>query len=35
MFRDNLWLVWHARVVVALSVLIPVAAAAYARELLA
>jgi len=32
MFRDNLWLVWHARVVVALSVLIPVAAAAaYAR----
>ncbi|EMA60314.1 DUF7548 family protein [Halorubrum kocurii] len=35
MFRDNLWLVWHARVVVALSVPIPVAAAAYARGLLA
>ncbi|WP_460558958.1 DUF7548 family protein [Halorubrum pallidum] len=35
LFRDNLWLVWHARAVVALSVPIPVAAAAYARELLA
>ena len=35
MFRDNLWLVWHSRVVVALSVPIPVAAAAYARGLLA
>jgi len=35
LFRENLWLVWHARVVVALSVPIPVAAAAYARELLA
>ncbi|KKF39821.1 hypothetical protein FK85_25625 [Halorubrum saccharovorum] len=35
MFRDNLWLVWHPRVVVALSVLVPASAAAYARNLLA
>ena len=34
-FRDHLWLVWHARAVVALSVPIPAAAAVYARELLA
>ena len=34
-FRDHLWLVWHARVVVALAVPVPVAAAAYARDLLA
>ena len=33
-FRDHLWLVWHARVVVALSVPVPLAAAVYARELL-
>jgi len=35
LFRDNLWLVWHARVVVALTVPIPAAAAVYARDLLA
>ncbi|WP_435093952.1 DUF7548 family protein [Halorubrum sp. N11] len=35
LFRDNLWLVWHPRAVVALSLPIPVAAAAYARQLLA
>jgi len=35
MFRDNLWLVWHPRAVVAISVLVPVSAAAYARQLLA
>ena len=35
MFRDNLWLVWHARVVVALTVPVPLSAAAYARALLA
>lgn len=34
-FRDHLWLVWHARVVVGLSVPIPVAAALYAWDLLA
>ncbi|MFD1569219.1 DUF7548 family protein [Halorubrum laminariae] len=34
MFRDNLWLVWHARAVVAVSVPVPVAAAVYAREVL-
>ncbi|ELZ28577.1 hypothetical protein C465_05466 [Halorubrum distributum JCM 9100] len=33
-FRDHLWLVWHARVVVALSVPVPLAAGVYARELL-
>ena len=33
-FRDHLWLVWHARAVVALSVPVPLAAAVYARELL-
>ena len=33
-FRDNLWLVWHARAVVALSVPVPLSAAAYARALL-
>ena len=33
-FRDHLWLVWHARVVVALSVPVPLAAAVYARALL-
>ncbi|KOX96372.1 MULTISPECIES: hypothetical protein [Halorubrum] len=33
-FRDHLWLVWHARAVVALSVPVPLAAAAYARGLL-
>jgi len=33
-FRDHLWLVWHARAVVALSVPVPLAAAAYARALL-
>ena len=35
MFAEHRWLEWHAPAVVALSVLIPVAAAAYARELLA
>ncbi|AZQ14005.1 MULTISPECIES: hypothetical protein [Halorubrum] len=35
MSRDNLWLLWHPRAVVALSVPIPLAAAAYARGLLA
>ncbi|WP_123624008.1 hypothetical protein [Halorubrum sp. CSM-61] len=35
MFRDNLWLVWHPRAVVAISVLVPASAAAYARQLLA
>jgi len=34
-FRDHLWLVWHARAVVGLSVPVPLAAAAYARALLA
>ncbi|GAA0719429.1 hypothetical protein J2744_002079 [Halorubrum trapanicum] len=33
-FRDHLWLVWHARAVVALSVPVPLAAAAYAWDLL-
>ena len=33
-FRDYLWLVWHARAVVALSVPLPLAAAVYAREIL-
>ena len=33
-FRDHLWLVWHARAVVALSIPVPLAAAVYARELL-
>ncbi|MDZ5810082.1 hypothetical protein U4E84_01770 [Halorubrum sp. AD140] len=33
-FRDNLWLVWHPRVVVALSALVPLSAGVYARELL-
>ena len=33
-FRDNLWLVWHARAVVALSVPVPLSAAAYDRALL-
>ena len=33
-FRDPLWLVWHARAVVALSIPVPLAAAVYARELL-
>ncbi|MFW6000650.1 MAG: DUF7548 family protein [Halorubrum sp.] len=33
-FRDHLWLVWHARAVVALSVPVPLAAAVYARALL-
>ncbi|WP_049982492.1 hypothetical protein [Halorubrum sp. BV1] len=32
LFRENLWLVWHARAVVAASVPVPVAAAVYARE---
>jgi len=34
LFRDNLWLVWHARAVVAVSVPVPVAAAVHAREVL-
>ncbi|SFR39286.1 MULTISPECIES: DUF7548 family protein [Halorubrum] len=33
-FRDHLWLVWHARAVVALSVPVPLAATAYAWDLL-
>ena len=33
-FREYLWLVWHARAVVALSVPLPLSAAVYARELL-
>ncbi|WP_096393636.1 hypothetical protein [Halorubrum trapanicum] len=33
-FRDHLWLVWHARAVVALSVPVPLAAAVYARAVL-
>jgi hypothetical protein len=33
-FRDHLWLVWHAPAVVGLSVPIPAAAAVYARALL-
>ena len=33
-FRDHLWLVWHPRVVVTLTVPLPLAAAAYARALL-
>ncbi|ELZ48121.1 hypothetical protein C464_07665 [Halorubrum coriense DSM 10284] len=33
-FRDHLWLVWHAPAVVALSVPLPLSAAVYARELL-
>ena len=33
-FRDHLWLVWHARAVVALSVPVPLAAAVHARAVL-
>ncbi|VTT87620.1 unknown [Halorubrum sp. DM2] len=33
-FRDNLWLVWHAPAVVALSVPLPLSAATYARAVL-
>ncbi|TKX74553.1 hypothetical protein EXE46_08420 [Halorubrum sp. GN11_10-6_MGM] len=33
-FRDYLWLVWHSRAVVALSLPVPLAAAVYARSLL-
>jgi hypothetical protein len=33
-FRDHLWLVWHSRAVVALTVPVPLAAGAYARSLL-
>ena len=33
-FRDHLWLVWHAPAVVALTVPVPLAAGVYARELL-
>jgi hypothetical protein len=33
-FRDHLWLVWHPRAVVVLSVPVPLSAAAYARALL-
>jgi hypothetical protein len=33
-FAEYRWLVWHARVVVALTVPVPLAAAAYARDLL-
>ncbi|QAU12602.1 hypothetical protein EKH57_07615 [Halorubrum sp. BOL3-1] len=33
-FRDHLWLVWHAPAVVALSVPVPIAAAVYAWDLL-
>jgi hypothetical protein len=33
-FREYLWLVWHARAVVALSVPIPAAAVVYARAVL-
>ena len=33
-FRDNLWLVWHAPAVVALSVPLPLSAAAYAWTVL-
>jgi hypothetical protein len=33
-FREHLWLVWHARAVVALSVPLPLAAAVYARAVL-
>ncbi|MFC7186989.1 DUF7548 family protein [Halorubrum yunnanense] len=33
-FRDNLWLVWHARAVVALSVPVPLSAAGYAKAIL-
>lgn len=33
-FRDHLWLVWHAPAVVALSVPLPLSAAAYARAVL-
>ncbi|MGQ3327846.1 MULTISPECIES: DUF7548 family protein [Halorubrum] len=35
MFAEHRWLEWHARAVVVLSVLMPVSAAVYARELLA
>ena len=33
-FRDHLWLVWHARAVVAVSIPVPAFAAVYAYELL-
>ncbi|OYR69403.1 hypothetical protein DJ79_02780 [Halorubrum ezzemoulense] len=33
-FRDHLWLVWHAPAVVALSVPLPLSAAVYARAVL-
>ncbi len=33
-FRDHLWLVWHARAVIVVSVSVPAFAAVYARELL-